>query len=76
MKFVRFMSTPAGRGLRVAMGLGLIAAGLRAGGPAGWGVAAFGLLPLMTGAGDICPVCPLLSDAKRNEAGCAGSSCS
>ena len=76
MKLVKFMSTPAGRGLRVAMGIGLIATGVRVGGPAGWGLAAFGLLPLITGAGDICPVCPLLSDAKRSEAGCTGASCS
>lgn len=76
MKFVRFMSTPAGRGVRVAMGVGLIAVGIRAGGPAGWGLAAFGLLPLVTGAADICPICPLLSDGKRSEAGCTSSSCS
>ena len=76
MRFVRFMSTPAGRGIRVVMGVGLIVVGIRAGGPAGLGLAAFGLLPLVTGAGDICPVCPLLSDAKRGRAGCSGSTCS
>lgn len=76
MKFVRFMSTPAGRGIRVAMGVGLLAVGARIGGPAGWGVAAFALLPLVTGAADICPICPLLGDAKRGEAGCTSSSCS
>lgn len=76
MQFVRFMSTPAGRGIRVAMGVALIATGINMGTPAGWGLAAFGLLPLVTGAGNICPVCPLLNDAKRGEAGCTGSSCS
>lgn len=75
MAFVRFMSTPAGRGIRVAMGVALVALGVQVGGPAGWGLAAFGLLPLVTGAGDICPVCPLLSETKRGEAGCSGSSC-
>lgn len=75
MAFVRFMSTPAGRGLRVAMGLGFIAAGLRVGGAPGLGLAAFGVLPLVTGAADICPVCPVLSDAKRAEAGCSTGSC-
>jgi hypothetical protein len=76
MTFVRFMSTPAGRAIRVAMGVGLIAVGIRGGGPGGWGLAAFGLLPLVTGGADICPVCPLLGDAKRSEAGCSGSTCS
>lgn len=76
MKFVAFMSTPAGRSLRVVIGLAFIGAGARVGGPAGLGLAAFGLLPLVTGAADICPVCPLLSDAKRTEAGCSGTSCS
>jgi hypothetical protein len=75
VKFVRFMSTPAGRGIRVAMGVGLLAVGARVGGPAGWGLAAFALLPLVTGVGDICPICPLLGDAKRGEAGCSGASC-
>jgi hypothetical protein len=69
------MSTPAGRTLRVAMGLGLIAAGVRVGGAPGVGLAAFGLLPLVTGAADICPICPVLSDAKRSEAGCSTGSC-
>ena len=76
MKFVRFMSTPAGRGIRVVMGVALIAAGIRLDSPAGWALAAFGLLPLVTGAADICPICPLLSDGKRTEAGCTTSSCS
>lgn len=76
MQFVRFMSTPAGRGLRVAMGVALIATGINLGGRPGWGLAAFGLLPLVTGAGNICPVCPLLNDAKRGEAGCTSARCS
>ena len=76
MEFVRFMSTPVGRGLRVGMGVAFIAAGVNRGGRAGWGLAAFGLLPLVTGAGNICPVCPLLNDAKRGEAGCTSASCS
>jgi hypothetical protein len=75
MSFVRFMSTPLGRGLRVAMGVALIAAGVILGGPVGWALAAFGLLPLVTGAADICPICPLLSDTKRGQAGCTGSTC-
>jgi hypothetical protein len=75
MTFVRFMSTPTGRGLRVVVGLALIAIGVRAGGLAGWGLAAFGVLPLATGAADICPICPLLGDDRRTRAQCKGSSC-
>lgn len=76
MRFVRFMSTSAGRGLRVGIGLVLVAVGLGAlGGAAGWGLAAFGLLPLATGAADICPICPLLDDERRRRAGCRGASC-
>jgi hypothetical protein len=70
------MSTPAGRGIRVVMGVALIAMGSRLESPAGWALAAFGVIPLATGAADICPICPLLSDGKRTEAGCTGSTCS
>ena len=76
MQFVRFMSTPAGRGARVVVGLGLIALGAKVGGVAGCGLAGFGLLPLVTGAADICPVCPLLPEGRRGEAGCRGATCS
>ncbi len=76
MKFVRFMSTTAGRALRVVMGVALITTGIWLATPVGWTLAAFGLLPLVTGAADICPICPLLSDGKRTEAGCTGSTCS
>ena len=75
MTFVRFMSTPTGRGLRVVAGLALIASGVRAGGAAGWGLAAFGLLPFATGAADICPICPLLGEDRRARAQCKGTSC-
>jgi len=76
MTFVRFMSTGAGRALRMVMGFVLVAVGLALGGPVGWAVAAFGLLPAITGAADICPICPLLGDERRSEAGCKGASCS
>lgn len=76
MSFVRFMSTTAGRAIRVVMGVALIATGIWLASPAGWALAAFGLLPLVTGAADICPICPILSDGKRTEAGCTSSSCS
>lgn len=76
MRLVRFMSTPAGRGLRVALGLVAIAAGVALGGPGGGALAVFGLLPLVTGAADICPICPLLGEERRGRAGCKGTTCS
>lgn len=76
MRFVKFMSTPAGRTIRVVMGLGLIAAGILIGGAGGWGLAVFGLLPLATGAADYCPICPMLNESGRVRAGCRGSTCS
>lgn len=76
MKIVQFMSTPAGRAIRVVMGIALIAFGVSMSSGAGWALAAFGLLPLATGAVAICPICPILSDTKRSAAGCQGSTCS
>ncbi len=55
MSFARFMASPAGRAVRTAIGVGLIATGLLLGG--GWlALAVFGLLPLATGVLDLCPV--------------------
>jgi hypothetical protein len=75
MRFVRFMNTPTGRSIRAAAGAAMIVGGIAAGGGAGWAVAAFGLLPLVTGIGDICPISPLMGEPLRG--GCApdGSSC-
>lgn len=59
--FVRFMVSPAGRALRVAVGLGLLTSGLArrrtAGGKA---TAVLALVPLAAGAFDVCAVGPLL----------------
>ena len=58
--FSRFMASGRGRGLRVAMGLGLIAAGLAiVGGPVGLGMAVFGILPIASGSLNLCPVAPM-----------------
>lgn len=76
MSFVRFMSTPAGRSVRVAIGVALLVAAIAIGPPVGWALGAFALLPLVTGAADICPVGPLLGEGKQREAGCRGASCS
>jgi len=68
--FGRFMASPAGRAVRCAAGIALIAAGLSLGG--GWlGLAAFGLLPLATGVFDLCPLAilvglPLTGDKFRD----------
>ncbi len=59
--FVRFMVSPAGRALRVAVGLGLLARGLSSrhttGGKA---VAVLSLVPLAAGSFDVCVLGPLL----------------
>ncbi|MGD9932328.1 MAG: DUF2892 domain-containing protein [Dehalococcoidia bacterium] len=58
--FSRFMASGKGRGLRIALGLGLIWMGLGVvGGPAGVGMAAFGLLPIASGSLNLCPVAPM-----------------
>jgi hypothetical protein len=75
MTIVRFMSTAPGRAIRALFGLALIVVGVSAGGAVGWGLAAFGVLPLVTGAADICPICPLLGEERRAEAQCKRSSC-
>jgi hypothetical protein len=59
MKFVTFMNTPTGRSIRSAAGAALVVGGIAAGGRLGWSVAAFGMLPLVTGIADICPVTAL-----------------
>lgn len=70
MRFLRFMSTGKGRVIRVVMGGALIAAGLRLGGVGGWALAAFGLLPLATGAANICPISPLVGEPMRGGSRC------
>ena len=55
MPFLRFMSGPAGRAIRIAGGLALVTGGLAAGGH--WRfLSAFGTLPLATGVFDLCPI--------------------
>ena len=59
MKVALAMSTPLGRLSRVVAGLVLIAAGLFVlNGAVGLAVALFGVLPLVTGLGNICPISP------------------
>ncbi|MCC7363868.1 MAG: DUF2892 domain-containing protein [Dehalococcoidia bacterium] len=54
------MASNWGRAARVALGSTLIGLGLTAiPAPAGYGVAAFGLVPIATGVFNLCPVAPM-----------------
>lgn len=60
MSFVNFMSSPAGRVLRIVAGAALIAVGLLSGGTGGIVLAVVGLVPLAAGAANVCLFGPLL----------------
>lgn len=57
--FAQFISSGAGRGLRIAAGLALITAGLRKRDGAGRALALVGLAPLASGTLDLCLLGPL-----------------
>lgn len=57
--FAQFMSSPAGRVLRVVAGAGMIAGGIAADSDAGTVVAALGAVPLIAGTFDVCFLSPL-----------------
>lgn len=62
MGFARFMASPLGRGLRVFLGLMLIATGVGiVGGTGGWVMAVAGLLPLTLGIINGCILAPFLN---------------
>ncbi|MGE0878888.1 MAG: YgaP-like transmembrane domain [Acidimicrobiia bacterium] len=58
MGFVKFMSSPAGRGARVVAGIVLILIGVIGGGGL-FALAVIGLVPLLAGAFDVCLFAPL-----------------
>jgi len=61
MKFVEFMPTPLGRGLRVVLGGVLIYVGLNViQGVAGTIVALLAIVPIVTGLMNLCLIAPLL----------------
>jgi len=60
MAFAQFMSTPVGRGIRVVAGLLLIALGIAAGGVGGAILVVVGILPILTGALNVCVLAPML----------------
>jgi len=58
--FSRFMASNYGRFARVAFGATLIGSGLSlVAGPAGYAMAAFGLVPIAAGVFNLCPVAPV-----------------
>ena len=74
MRFLDWMSTPAGRGLRAVFGLVLIGLGLGSvHGVAGMAMAAFGLVPLTTAIVGVCPVRPLVELWRRRRSVASGT---
>ena len=71
MRFVRFMSSPAGRVSRVVAGAALITGAVFIGGPAGWAVGIVGLVPLAAGASNACLLGPLFHAPLRGRSGTA-----
>ena len=60
MGFAKFMSNSLGRGLRIVVGLALIAIGLLSvGGAGGLILAIVGAVPLLAGIFDVCLFAPL-----------------
>jgi hypothetical protein len=57
--FTTFMASSGGRAVRFGIGATLTAAGVFIGPPAGYAIAVFGLLPIASGALNLCPVAPL-----------------
>jgi hypothetical protein len=62
MGFARFMASPAGRLLRVALGVGFVFYGFRVLGGSGWGIAlaAFGAIAVIAGVFNLCLIAGLL----------------
>ncbi|MBJ7455151.1 MAG: DUF2892 domain-containing protein [Thermoleophilia bacterium] len=59
MGLARFMSSTAGRLIRIIAGVALIAIGASMGG-AGWILAAIGVVPIAAGVFNVCLLAPLL----------------
>ncbi len=59
--FASLMTSPCGRAARIALGAGLIAAGVFIGPPVGYVMAAAGILPVAMGALNACPLAPSAS---------------
>jgi hypothetical protein len=68
MGFVGFMTTVAGRGLRVAAGVVLILVGVLIGGAAGSALGVVGLVPLAAGGANVCLFAPVVHAPFRGRA--------
>jgi hypothetical protein len=66
MRFLSFMNTPVGRGIRVGGGLLLVVVGILLGGTVGTALAVFALLPIATGVFGLCPINPLVGRPMRS----------
>ena len=66
--FVAFISSPAGRLIRVLAGIALIGVGLNAASINGYIVAAIGIIPLLAGAFDVCILGGLLGGPYKGNA--------
>lgn len=60
MEFARFMSTPAGRLLRIVLGIVIIYIGVIMDKPLGYVLEVIGLVPIIAGALNICLIGKLL----------------
>ncbi len=58
--FAKFMAGPAGRALRIAVGLGLMVGGANLGGTTGFALALVGVVPAAAGLFNFCLISPLL----------------
>ena len=65
MRFLSFMNTPAGRGIRIGGGLLLLVVGILIGGIGGTALAVFALAPIATGVFGLCPINPLVGQPMR-----------
>lgn len=61
MEIARTMATPAGRILRIALGLILIWFGVAMDKPAGYVLEVLGLVPIAAGAFNFCVIAPLIN---------------
>lgn len=65
MRFLSYMNTRIGRGIRIVGGALLLIVGVLLGGAAGTALAAFALLPIATGVFGLCPINPLVGQPMR-----------
>lgn len=60
MAFARFMATPAGRILRIVIGIIIIWIGVMMDKPAGYVLEVIGLIPIVAGVMNWCLIAPLI----------------